>query len=215
MSTIVEQWVIGLYLAGFVISVAHSVKSFIYFKRLKNQQAINLLTGNIERHLLFRPIFWPVFFVLEKDPLTCLSEVMFKHYGDPGHVYQGNRGLINFLNDVIKGKSRYQDFVAKRVVAMANPSQEVQIIYQETDPTYVEILYGRYKKKYLLQVVYGAEDELSNHGNISRFELDNCERLNEVDFKKRIAALNTEKSSEILSILIDNHYEEDHPLNPR
>ena len=120
----VGQCSIVLYLAGFVISIAHSVKSFIYFTHLKDQQAIDLLTGNIQRHLVLRPIFWPVFFVLEKDPLTRLSETFFKYYGEPGHVYQGNSGLFNFLNDVIKGKSRYQGFVAKRVVSMVSPPQE-------------------------------------------------------------------------------------------
>lgn len=70
----------------------------------------------------------------------------------------------------------------------------------EKEP-YASIIYAEFKGNYLLRVVWGNKSHLSNDEKISRFELDECERVSHAQLTGRLIAINPEKALDLLQTL--------------
>lgn len=62
------------------------------------------------------------------------------------------RGLKNFLNDLIKGKDRYQGIVFRNLMWSIDPDNEQLKILKDKDNYYANILYAKISKHYLLRI---------------------------------------------------------------
>lgn len=81
--------------------ISVSFKAYISFKSAG-------LLGNGEKSIRYYMyvFFWPAY----TNPFKQIAESIFKHYGEEGHIYRGWGGLMNFYNDLVKGKKRYIDY---------------------------------------------------------------------------------------------------------
>jgi hypothetical protein len=155
---------------------------------------------DVKRYLIFKPILWPYFFVTEKSPTERLSELLFKHYGDEGHTYFGNQGLKNFLNDLFKGKSRYNECQIKSLCWSIDKNSQDWMDYKKIfhdDNLYAHIIYTKIQDKYLLRVTWEKESNPRPIASVSRFDLDQCERLSEAEFKTRMKQINVTEATRL------------------
>ncbi|MBX9837846.1 MAG: hypothetical protein K2X69_05945, partial [Silvanigrellaceae bacterium] len=101
---------ISTYFTGLLISLVRSIKKYRGIRKIKTCFDYDLLAAkpHMQSYLIMQPLLWPYYFCIEKSPFVRFSELFFKHYGDPGHTYYGTQGIKNFLNDLVKGKNRYE-----------------------------------------------------------------------------------------------------------
>ncbi|HHT9859009.1 TPA: hypothetical protein ACT9JI_001805 [Legionella pneumophila] len=202
MDVSVEEFLVVLYVVGGLITLSYSIKSLFNFQRLKSYYNRDLLLKrpDVKIYLFLKPIFWPYFFVTEKSPTERLSELFFKHYGDEGHTYFGNQGLKNFLNDLFKGKSRYKECQIKSLCWSIDKNSQDWMDYKKffnEDNLYAHIIYTKKQDKYLLRVTWEKESTSRPAASVSRFELDQCERLSEPEFKTRMKQINVTEANSL------------------
>ncbi|HAT1821668.1 TPA: hypothetical protein ACG3OA_002871 [Legionella pneumophila] len=202
MDVSVEEFLVVLYVVGGLITLSYSIKSLFNFQRLKSYYNRDLLLKrpDIKIYLFLKPIFWPYFFVTEKSPTERLSELFFKHYGDEGHTYFGNQGLKNFLNDLLKGKNRYTECQIKSLCWSIDKNSQDWMDYKKIfhdDNLYAHIIYTKIQDKYLLRVTWEKESAPRPAASVSRFELDQCERLSESEFKTRMKQINATEANRL------------------
>lgn len=193
------NWIMAIYLAGFLIQTFFSFQCYSNFKKVKQKTGVDLLNTiqNMKSYLFFKPIFWPFYFITEKSPLSRLSELFFSHYGDEGHTYFNNEGIKNFCNDVFKGKNRYKDYIVNSMIwPLAKDGKAYQehkhFSDNETIP-YANIIYAQYNETLLFGITYGDLDCLkSNSKLISRFNLDQCEKITLSTFHQKLSDINPE-----------------------
>ncbi|MGC3903848.1 hypothetical protein ACPV5X_17275 [Legionella pneumophila] len=195
MDVSVEEFLLVLYVVGGLITLSYSIKSLLNFQRLKVYYNRDLLLKrpDVKRYLILKPILWPYFFVTEKSPTERLSELFFKHYGDEGHTYFGNQGLKNFLNDLLTGKNRYTECQIKSLCWSIDKNSQDWMDYKKIfhdDNLYAHIIYTKIQDKYLLRVTWEKESNPRPIASVSRFDLDQCERLSEAEFKIRMKQIN-------------------------
>ena len=201
------NWTAIVYVVGFIISLVSSVQCFLKYSDLKQNMGIDLLKirPGMKFYLILKPIFWPLYFIIEKSPTERLSEIFFKHYGDAGHRYFGNQGIKNFVNDVFRGKNRYTNYQATRLIwVLDQKSSEYQEYIKCSDnkkSVYAGIIYAQHKEKYLLGVSLGTKECLSGSKQISRFELDQCKQMSASELKERLFQINPVKATELLNSL--------------
>lgn len=109
------QLMVLTYSTGVIVSFLDVIKTFFMFKKLKFFGHVDMFKSKpgMQGYLIRKVIFWPYYFVTEESPIERLSETFFSCYGNPGTRYLGSRGLKNFLNDLIRGKNRHQNYVYK------------------------------------------------------------------------------------------------------
>ena len=192
-----------LYLTVFLIEINSSISCFNNFQRMKQATGTDLfeIKPQMKRYLILKPIFWPWFFVTEKNPIERLSELCFKHYGDEGHTYFGSKGLKNFLNDVVRGKNRYKHLNVKKLLwPIDKNGREYQehphLFKNDKNLSMARIICAEYNGKYLLNVVFGNRDHLSISDPVSRFDLDDCQKLSKSEFKQSLLDINPTKAQE-------------------
>ncbi len=152
--------------------------------------------------MILKPILWPYYFVTEKSPIERLSELFFKHYGEEGHTYFGDRGLKNFLNDLFKGKERYKDCQIKSVCWPIDKNSQEWLDYKKIfseDFLFANIIYAKIQGKYLLGVTW-TKDKEHSHEPVSRFQLDKCQRLSEFEFKSRLRQINAIEFDKLFAV---------------
>ena len=191
------------YIAGFIIQLNASISCFNGLQRLKQESGTDIfeIKPGMKRYLILKPIFWPWFFLTEKNPIERLSELCFKHYGDEGHTYFGSKGLKNFINDVLRGKNRYEHLnVTKLLWSIEKNGQEYQdhhhLLKNDKDLSLALIVCAELNGKYLLRVEFGSKDHLSINDPVSRFDLDGCQKLSKSEFKERLLGVNSSKAQE-------------------
>lgn len=133
-----------------------------------------------------------------------MSETFFKHYGDKGHIYFGSQGIKNFLNDVFRGKNRYDSCVAQTLYWPIDQNNQdyldyIRLVGNKNAPVFAEILFTVFKGDYLLQVVWVKTFEPNKKKFVSRYVLDRCERLDATQFKLRLHAINSEKAQALFN----------------
>ncbi|RMW99893.1 hypothetical protein [Legionella jordanis] len=200
MDVSVEEFLVVLYVVGGLITLSNSIKSLLNFQRLKTYYDSDLLLKrpDVKRYLILKPILWPYFFVTEKSPTERLSELFFKHYGDEGHTYFGNQGFKNFLNDLLKGKGRYKECQIKSLCWSIDKNSQDWIDYKKffnDDNLYAHIIYTKIRDKYLLRVTWEKESNPRPTASVSRYELDQCQRLSESEFKTRMKQINATEAN--------------------
>ena len=194
-----------IYLSGFLIQLMKYVFSFHKIQLLKKKSGIDMLSidPRIKSHLIMKPIFWPWFFITEKNPIERISELFFKNYGDKGHHYFGSRGLKNFLNDVFRGKHRYRDYKTEKLTWSIDENgqeyKECVKLFGKSDTTiFASIVYAQFNDTHLLHVTWSSENCISENRTVSRFELDDCKKISVHDLKNRLLNINSEKACEFL-----------------
>lgn len=202
MDVSVGEFLVVLYVVGGLITLSYSIKSFLNFQRFNTyyNQDLLLKRPDLKRYLILKPIFWPYFFVTEKSPTERLSELFFKHYGDEGHTYFGNQGLKNFLNDVFKGKSRYKECQIKSFCWSIDKNSQDWIDYRKffnDGNLYAHIIYTKIRDKYLLRVTWEKGGTTRPAASVSRFELDQGQRLSESEFKIRMKQINATEANRL------------------
>ena len=70
---------------------------------------------------------------------------------------------------------------------------------KRNDLLFASIIYAKYKEEYLLHVIWSNENLATKTDRISRFKLDECERISYVDLERRLLAINTEKAQQFLT----------------
>jgi len=195
MDTDIIDWVLAIYLAGLIINVFSSLKSYWGFKSLKENQGIDILRArpDMQSYLIKRVVMWPLYFIIEKNPVERISEIFFKHYGDEGHIYYLSNGIKNFANDLFKGKKRYKNYQAGKMLWILNKNSVeynnwVRLCGRVAETPYAEITYARNQDIYLLKIVTTSQNVISN--NISRFEIDNCQKMTFLEFQKKLISVN-------------------------
>ncbi len=143
-----------------------------------------------------------------ESPTERLSELLFMHYGDKGHTYYGNHGLKNFCNDIFRGKNRYKNFEAKKVVWTIDESNPIHQDYLEMygenkKSLWAIIIYAQYKDDYLFRmIIWASESPVSDNTHlVSRFDLDDCKKFNEKKFKEKLMEINSEKAQILINKL--------------
>ena len=201
-------YLILFYIAGFVISAIKSFYAFSSFTILAQETNNDLLKRrpDIKVYFIIKPILWPYFFLTEKSPLERLSECFFSHYGDKGHTYFGSQGLKNFLNDFFRGKNRYKNYKTKKVMWLVDKnSEEYQEFIKHRGRSECElkatITCATYKNKYLLQVVFSEGECQDSSAEISRFDLDRSESLDEGTFKNKLLKIHKEGAKDLVKAL--------------
>lgn len=145
--------------------------------------------------MVLKTIFWPFYFVVEKSPLERLSEAFFRNYGNKDVTYRGTRGLKNFLRDVFLGKNRYQGLVIEQLHWVINPENAHFKEYcLGKDTYYANILYTKKHDQYLLRIVIANSIDQRAY---TRFDLDECFRLNVKEFIKELVQINSQKAKNL------------------
>ena len=197
-----------IYISGFLIQLMKSIFTVFRFQKLEQESGIDMFVKDhrMKSYLIMKPIFWPWFFVTEKNPIERLSESLFKNYGDEGHTYFGSRGLKNFLNDIFRGKNRYKNYQIKKLIWTVDKNGKEYQDFINFDPfgkkeetLFASIIYAQSKQTNLLYVGWSSEACLSQSDIVSRFELDCCERISPHDLKTRLLEINPEKAQEFLT----------------
>jgi len=206
MSSKTINWIITIYTAGVIIHFLRSLQFLFQKNEIKKHIDIDLLEKRPDVKiylLLFKPIFWPLLFITEKNPIERISELFFKHYGEPGHTYLRDQGLKNFLNDLMKGKNRYKCYEIKKLLWPVDKNGEEykemkKYFNNDNKLVYASIIYAHHKEKFLLGVTWGSKETLGDERPVSRFQLDQCELMSFLEFKKRLLSINYSKACEIL-----------------
>ncbi len=102
--------VLMVYWIGVIISAYQSMCDWMLYQRAKNEVGFDVFRARPDMisFLIMRIFIWPYYVFLCKNPIEFVSRCFFSHYGDPGHTYFGTLGIRNCLNDLIKGRNRYQ-----------------------------------------------------------------------------------------------------------
>lgn len=186
---------ISVYALGFIINSYRFIIALIGFRNMKKNLYIDMFQErpDLKHYLVLKVLIWPYYFVTEKSPLERLSETFFKRYGDKGHCYYGTRGLNNFLNDLRKGKDRYKAYKIMHVVwEITSPLYLKDRIKEH----YAEIILAYHKGHCLLQVML-SDNPIPSSREISRYVLDNCEKLPLSDVKNRLKMINVEECEKL------------------
>lgn len=201
----IKEGLVLFYITGLLISLSYSVRNYMMFKYLEIHYKDSLFTKRLTRYLVIKPILWPYFFVTEKSPIERLSECFFKYYGDEGHTYFGSRGLKNFLNDLIKGKNRYQTCQVKTLCWAIDKNSEDWIeftkICSKDKNLYAHIIYTEISNKFLLSIIWEEGNATRSSASVSRYELDEAEKLSKTEFKNRLQQIN-KTEAERLNLLL-------------
>ncbi len=200
MSLSIVDIIVVVYLIGGLVRLMHSLKAFDNFQRLKNQGNFDILAKrtDVKRYLILSPILWPYYFITEKSPLERFSEFFFKYYGDKDHRYFGNQGLKNFLNDLIKGKERYKNCQINYLCWPIDKNSSSCFKRFDKKTMHAHIIYTQLKGQYLLSVTLSSESTEEN-ARVSRFQLDQCLRLSDAEFKLELERISPMKAREFFS----------------
>ncbi|MBY0281064.1 MAG: hypothetical protein K2W94_02790, partial [Alphaproteobacteria bacterium] len=120
------------------------------------------------------------------------------------HTYYGTQGIKNFLNDLVKGKNRYEVCNPKILYWPVDNTGQAYSDYARLFPkseklvTHTKIIYAKFEDKYLFGV-HWQRDIKNNNQPISRFQLDECERLSESELKDRLYQISPVKAQEFLN----------------
>lgn len=185
-----------IYLTGFGLTLRYSIKALRGLARIDPD--ILVQRPDIKLYALIKPILWPIYLFIEKHPLVFISELFFKHYGEKGHVYFGDRGIKNFFNNVFKGKKRYEHC---KVTTLYWPlDKDVHHDFSFLDnQAYAKIVFTKIKDSHLLGITIAKEKRPETP--ISRFELDQCRRLDESTFKETLSKINVILAKELFEEL--------------
>ncbi len=202
MDVSVKEFLITLYIVGGLITLSYSINSFLSFQRLKIYYNNDLLLKrpDVKRYLILKPFLWPYFFVIEKNPIERFSELFFKHYGDEGHTYFRSQGLKNFLNDLFKGKNRYIKYQIHTLCWPIDKNSQDWIEHKRLfkgNNFYAHIIYIKMQNEYLVRVSWEKESAPHPVESISRFELDQCQRLSASEFKTRMQQINANEANKL------------------
>lgn len=193
-----------IYVLGFIITGSQSLVTLSQLQKLKqlgHHEIVNKMKG-IQPYLFYRVLFWP-YYLLMRNPIDVISEVFFRHYGKPGVVYLGSRGLKNFLNDVFRGKNRYQHY--KTGIAYIKLDKNSQLHEKLPQPfhhrktKYAQLIYANEGDNYLLKIMYTDTMMGTEEYPVCRYDLDACERLNEYVFKEKINELRPHSCEKIFA----------------
>ena len=201
------NYLVYIYIAGFVIS---AIKSFYAFSGLslltqKTNPDFFKKRPDVIVYMILKPILWPYFFIIEKTPLERISELFFSRYGEEGIQYFGDRGVKNFLNDIFRGKRRYRNYITKKVFWTVEKNSETYHEYVKFHENFAKdlnakISYAKYSNKYLLAITL-TSDSYDYNQEISRFDLDQCQPLDENKFRDRLLEINKENTEILLNEL--------------
>lgn len=189
-----------IYLAGVFITGYKTSRALTGFKSLERQVNDPFFTRNkkLRRYLILKPLLWPYYFIIERSPLELISELFFKRYGDEGTIYFHNQGIINFFNDLLRGKDRYMNYKVNYVCwPVDKNSSYSHSISMNGKEMYAEIIFAQYKNQYLLGVIGTAKYSPCPDRGISRYQLDRCERVNETELKTKLQEINYQKANEL------------------
>ncbi len=194
-----------IYLAGFFIAAVQSLLKCMQLIHFRDNGGMDLLKGNsfMKSYLILRVIAWPYYLFVLSNPLVLISQCFFRHYGNDGQWYFGTKGLKNFLNDVLKGKNRYRGCDAQKVCFAVDKAALAYQDYcrsmgKEYAAVYAQIIYAKFKGKYLLHVIYSDDLGCMSISSVTRFDLDECERLNAYTIKQKLDAIHPEKAADIV-----------------
>ena len=200
-------YLILFYIAGFAISAIKSFYSYCGLSLITRKANPDFFKKrpDIIVYMILKPIFWPYYFITEKSPLERISECFFSRYGEEGTRYFGDRGIKNFLNDIFRGKERYKNYIIKSVIWSVDKDSETYHDVLKFNKNFqgnlnARIHYARHHNKYLLDVAL-SEQSFEALKEISRFDLDQSQRLNEADFKDRLLNINKENTKILLDEL--------------
>lgn len=202
MDVSVKEFLITLYIVGGLITLSYSIHSFLNFQRLKLYYNNNLLLKrpDIKRYLILKPLLWPYFFVIEKSPLERFSELFFKHYGDERHTYFRSQGLKNFLNDLFKGKNHYKnDQIHTPCWPIDKNSQDWIEHERFFKGNNFLCAYYLYKNTGWIPCASHLGTRKPPHpvASISRFELDQGQRLSASEFITRTQQINSDEANKL------------------
>ncbi|CEG59312.1 hypothetical protein [Legionella fallonii] len=202
MDVSVKEFLIMVYIVGGLIALCYSIHGFLSFQHLKKYYNNDLLLKrpDIRRYLILKPLLWPYFFVIEKSPIERFSELFFKHYGDEGHTYFRSQGLKNFLNDLFKGKNRYKKHQIHTLCWPIDKNSQDWIEHKQFfkgNNFYAHIVYIKMQDEYLVRVSWEKERTPHPVDSISRFELDQGQRLSASEFKTRMQQINVNEANKL------------------
>lgn len=202
MDVCVKEFLIMVYIVGGLITLSYSINSFLSFQRLKIYYNNDLLLKrpDVKRYLILKPLLWPYFFVIEKSPIERFSELFFKHYGDEGHTYFRGQGLKNFLNDLFKGKNRYKNYQIHTLCWPIDKNSQDWIEHKrffKGNNFYAHIIYIKMQDEYFVRVSWEKERTPHPVESISRFDLDQCQRLSASEFKTRMQQINANEADKL------------------
>ncbi len=108
---------------------------------------------------------------------------------------------------MLKGKNRYRGCDAQKVCFAVDKSAQAYRDYcrsmdEEYAVVYAQIIYAKFKGKYLLHVIYSEDLGCLSISPVTRFDLDECERLNAETIKQKLDAIHPEKAADIVRKLL-------------
>jgi hypothetical protein len=174
---------------------------FDNFQRLKKKNNVDILAKrpDVKRYLMLSPILWPYYFITEQSPLERFSEFFFKYYGDKGHSYMKTQGLKNFLNDVLKGKGRYKNCQVNYICWPIDQNSPAWCKEFGKRPMHAHIIYTQMNGKYLLGITLMGKGNDDDNGLVSRFQLDQCQRLCKSEFKMQLERIDPIQAKEFIT----------------
>ena len=152
----------------------------------------------LKGYLLIKMLGWPYFLFFQTNPLMLISEYLFKHYGKQGVTYCGRRGLSNFLNDVFRGKKRYNAYDIKffniRCVPEGKVYQEyLTYVSEPEDVVYAKVILAKHTQKpdrYLLVQAMHFENTSESAKDVTRYDVDRGDKVTRRELETRLRDIN-------------------------
>lgn len=191
----------AIYISVFFFEMNKSLACFFNFKHLKESSGIDMFSTqpHLKSYLILKPMFWPWFFITERNPLESISETFFKNYGNEGTLHFGTKGIKNFSNDMLKGKNRYRGCSVETfswpLDKQGGEYQKHRHVFKDNQTIFASITYTTFNRKHLLRVILSTDPKQPQRGKVSRFDLDECERLPLAALRNKLNQINHEKSA--------------------
>lgn len=183
-----------IYFIGFLVALFQGIKAYFALWGASERMR-DLVTGGTAPgwFLILRIVLWPYYVLRYHSPASYLSELCFKHYGDPGKTYPGVQGLLNFYHDIFH-RRYYESLPVKRKLIELNPEAamyrkvvEMDLVSQG-DTAYASVIFAKDEKNnFFLSINFCREYRDFKGDAVSRYELYDCQKFSEKAF---ISAVN-------------------------
>lgn len=184
-----------IYLVGFLVALFQAIKAYTALERASNKMQ-KLIVGSTSPTWLLtkRVVGWPYYIIRYHSPMSFLSELFFKHYGDPDKSYAGTQGILNFYHDIFH-RRYYENIKAKRTLIELNYKSVIyrkavdNSLVSQGDTAYASIIFAKDVKNNFFLSINFCRDYRDYTGDVvSRYELYSCQKLSEKTF---ISSVNT------------------------
>lgn len=209
--SILLQTLIVIYLFGVAFTFIFMTKNFIAVTWLKESDEFTSFKwlSKIQSYLIRKILFWPFYLAVEQSPISLISELFFSRYGNKDHIYFGDRGIKNFLSDLLKGKNRYKRYQIKVYWVKLNEQSKAYQNYIQYDKNKHQVIYAKVflakppkpGSRYLFMVHTMPEscyDPNENEQSVTRFDLDQCYRVNNAELEEHLSEISPRLTKSIM-----------------